>query len=118
MAVSADGVKQFISFVAWAGFTFSSHYSGKLWFNSRQGDSLQKTLILTVNQLATGITIGLVTCLLKGKLKEVNLDPITFLLGVCHGYGSLLTNKSMSVTNATVTHMIKMSEPLCTMIGH
>ena len=117
MAVSADGVKQFISFVAWAGFTFSSHYSGKLWFNSRQGDSLQKTLILTVTQLATGIAIGLVTCLLRGKLKEVKLDPITFLLGVCHGYGSLLTNGSMSVTNATVTHMIKMSEPLCTMIG-
>ena len=86
MAVSADGVKQLISFVAWAGFTFSSHYSGKLWFNSRQGDSLQKTLILTVNQLATGITIGLVTCLLKGKLKEVKLDPITFLLGVCLSY--------------------------------
>ena len=46
MAVLADGVEQFTSFVAWAGFKFASHYSRKLWFSSRQGDNLQKTLIL------------------------------------------------------------------------
>ena len=46
------------------------------------GHLSRKQTVLPLTQLATGI----VTCLLRGKLKEVKLDPITFLLGVCLSY--------------------------------
>ena len=35
-------------------------------------------------------------------------------LGCLHAYGSLMTNSSLGVTSASLTHMIKMSEPLVT----
>ena len=37
-------------------------------------------------------------------------------LGACHAYGSLFTNSSLGLSSASLTHMIKMSEPLVTSI--
>ena len=35
-------------------------------------------------------------------------------LGACHAYGSLMTSASLGLSSASLTHMIKMSEPLVT----
>lgn len=37
-------------------------------------------------------------------------------LGGCHAYAGLLTNSSMAATTASLTHLVKMSEPLYTVL--
>ena len=46
----------------------------------------------------------------------MKLDMTTLFLGCCHAYGSLMTNSSLGLGSASLTHMIKMSEPLVTSI--
>ena len=78
------------SFIAWAGFTFSSHYSAKLWLN--QGGQFHDVLVLSILQIATGLVIGTLCCLLGGKWRELKVNFGLLFLGACHGYGTLLTN--------------------------
>merc|ERR1719483_1385488 len=44
------------------------------------------------------------------------LDYKIVLLGACHSYGMLMTNSSMAQTTASLTHLVKMSEPFYTTI--
>merc|ERR1719206_548906 len=44
------------------------------------------------------------------------LDYRIVLLGGCHSYGMLMTNSSMAQTTASLTHLVKMSEPFFTTI--
>ena len=46
----------------------------------------------------------------------MKLDMTTLFLGCCHAYGSLMTNSSLGLGSASLTRMIKMSEPLVTSI--
>ena len=81
---------QLASFIAWAGFTFSSHYSAKLWLN--QAGHFHDVLVLSFLQIATGLVIGTLCCLLGGKWRELKVNFGLLFLGACHSYGTLLTN--------------------------
>ena len=81
---------QVASFIAWAGFTFSSHYSAKLWL--KQGGRFHDVIVLSILQIATGLVIGTLCCLLGGKWRELRVNLGLLFLGACHSYGTLLTN--------------------------
>eukprot|EP00091_Calanus_sinicus_P011314 TRINITY_DN25657_c0_g1_i1.p1 TRINITY_DN25657_c0_g1~~TRINITY_DN25657_c0_g1_i1.p1 ORF type:complete len:170 (-),score=33.01 TRINITY_DN25657_c0_g1_i1:76-585(-) len=48
--------------------------------------------------------------------RSLTMDYKTILLGACHSYGMMMTNSSMANTTASLTHLIKMSEPFYTTI--
>ena len=81
---------QLASFIAWAGFTFSSHYTAKLWLN--KGGRFHDVLVLSILQIATGLVIGTLFCLLGRRLRELKVNFSLLFLGACHSYGTLLTN--------------------------
>ena len=110
---------QSTSLLAWAGFTFCSHFSAKLWLSEKMTteESLASVAVLSTLQVAFGLLFSGSLCLLKGKFRELRLDKDSMVLGMCHAYGTVLTNGSMATANATLTHLIKMAEPLFTMLG-
>ena len=71
-------------------------------------------LLLTSSQMILAAMLIFVS---RRELKVTeSLDWTTLFLGACHAYGSLLTNSSLGLSSASLTHMIKMSEPLVTSI--
>ena len=55
-----------------------------------------------------------IKCVTLIQLKKI--DRKMAMIGCCHAFGVLMTNFSLGVTTASLTHMIKMSEPIMTAI--
>jgi len=102
--------KKITVFLSWAVFTFLSHYYAKIFLSNTQ-HLIENVIILTGLQMACGSIIYL-KLFLSGEIPELNSRVL--FLGICHLTGVLMTNSSLAVTSASLTHMIKMSEPLFT----
>ena len=97
--------------LSWAAFTFSSHFYAKIFLSDSQ-HFFNDVLLLTSSQMLLAAMFMFVT---RREVKVTeSLDWTTLFLGACHAYGSLMTNASLGLSSASLTHMIKMSEPLVT----
>ena len=110
-------ILQGLAFISWALFTYISHWFAKyILSHNSVGNAIESVLLITSCQVGFG---AMLYVFLKAKnmyLDSLVLDGKIFFLGMFHTYGMLMTNFSMSQTTASLTHMIKMSEPFCTTI--
>ena len=107
---------RFFSFFFWALFTYSSHFFAKQFFSvSDASTRVEQVVFLTTLQVGCGAILFLLLRI-RGRGGGPPLDYKLILLGACHSYGMLMTNSSMSQTTASLTHLIKMSEPFYTTI--
>ena len=106
---------QTLAFVAWALFTFLSHSTAKTFLQQTSSTPglLPRLLLLTTLQMTAGAFLYLLLVLFR-RLPSFGLDHTALLLGATHALGMLMTNASMSQAPASLTHLVKMSEPLCT----
>ena len=71
-------------------------------------------LTITTLQLGAGSLLCPLCWLLRGVAPS--FSPRLGLLAACHAAAGLLTNLSMATTTAQLTHLVKMSEPLYTLL--
>jgi len=110
-------VYKFLSFFCWALFTYTSHFFAKQYFSSTSiSFTTEKVIFLTSLQVGCGAILYVIMKLRNRHGGGLVLDYRIVLLGACHSYGMLMTNSSMAQTTASLTHLVKMSEPFYTTI--
>ena len=110
-------ISQFLSFICWAFFTYISHFFAKHVLSLSPAESvLEQVICITSMQVGVGAILYVVLLFRNRYSSNLVMDYKVFLLGMFHTYGMLMTNGSMSQTTASLTHMVKMSEPFCTAI--
>ena len=108
---------QCLSFFSWAALTYTSHFYAKQYLSSSHASQTRdRVIFLTTVQLGCGSILYLILKMRKKAAGVSVLDYRVVLLGGCHSYGMLMTNSSMAYTTASLTHLVKMTEPFFTTI--
>ena len=126
-----SSIKPILVFTSWAVFTFSSHYCAKIFLSQKENVHIN-AFYLTLLQMFCGsfsifynvkeVLLNFIPLVRRVKKKCVTLiqlkkiDKKMALIGCCHALGVFMTNCSLGVTTASLTHMVKMSESIMTAI--
>jgi len=103
---------KFLPFFFWVFFTYSSDFFTKQYFtNTSTSFVTENVILITSLQVGCGSLLYVALKLRHGHDAGLRLDFKTMLLGACHSYGTLMTNSSLAQTTASLTHLVKMSEP-------
>ena len=115
--MNVANIYKFFSFFFWALFTYTSHFFAKQYFSLTSSTFVtEKVIFLTSLQVGCGAVFYVLIKLKNRHGGGPILDYRLILLGACHSYGMMMTNSSMAQTTASLTHLVKMSEPFYTTI--